>query len=243
MPDFDNAPLQDTVRGSLLAELYDAQPGIFELQGFADQGLTAAPPGSIDLGVGMYPPGTCGSSAFDDALRMLGEDPTTFMTNPTTEDLLAAINVLVPPQPQAIDPPPSICSISTDPVQSFNFDDYLQDFGAPRSQGPNDIPPTTQPRAEDQNISVTLSVQQSSLATPSAYSGGVANPMVSFYATTPSPTSTEPTPQAKQTYVPPRGAANSSSRRVGGSWKVPLAISRIASPIPSCTASPKRAAA
>jgi hypothetical protein len=31
-------------------------------------------------------------------------------------------------------------------------------------------------------------------------------------------------------YVPPRGAANAGPRRVGGTWKVPMAIGRIASP-------------
>ncbi|KAI0249620.1 hypothetical protein BJV78DRAFT_656455 [Lactifluus subvellereus] len=240
MPGLDNVPLQDTVRGSLLAELYDtSQPGIFQLQGVANPGLIAAPPGSIDLGVGMYPPGMCGSSAFDDALRILGEDPTTFMSNPTPEELFAALSVLAPPQPHAIDPPPPV---STDPPQAFNFDEYLQDFGSFISQESTDNAPTMQPLAEDQDVSVTLSFPQNS---PSAHSGSVASPMPSFYATTPSPASTEPTPppQPKQPYVPPRGAANTSSRRVGGNWKVPLAISRIASPLPSCAASPKRAAA
>jgi hypothetical protein len=242
MSGFDNVPLQDPVRGSLLAELYDtAQPGIFQLQGFANPDLIAAPPGSIDLGVGAYPPGMCGSSAFDDALRMLGEDPTTFMSNPTPEELFAALSVLAPPQPHATDPPPSVL---TDPPQAFNFDDYLQDFGAFVSQETTDSAPTMQSPAEDQDI-VTLSFPQNSPETLSAHSESVVSPMPSFYASTPSPTSTEPTPppQPKQPYVPPRGAANTSSRRVGGSWRVPLAISRIASPIPSCAASPKRAAA
>jgi hypothetical protein len=224
MPDFDNAPSQDIAKGSLLSELYDpAQPGIFQLQGFADQSLAAAPPGSIDLGVGMYPPGMCGSSAFDDALRMLGEDPATFMMNPTPDEILAALSVLPQPQSQAIDPPPSIGSISTDPVQTFNIDDYLQDFGASVSQEPTNSTTITQPPVEDQNSS----------ATSSPHSGRVASPMPSFYATTPSPTS-------KQPYVPPRGAANTGSRRVGGTWNP---ISRMTSPIPSSTASPKRAAA
>src|SRR5258708_2074545 len=101
MPGFENEPLQDMRPSSLLAELYGTDlPGVFQLQGFANPGLTARPPGSIDLGVGNYPPGMCGSSAFDDALRSLGEDPATFMANPTADELMAAISMLAPPQQQ-----------------------------------------------------------------------------------------------------------------------------------------------
>ncbi|KAI0249615.1 hypothetical protein BJV78DRAFT_1226145 [Lactifluus subvellereus] len=144
MPGLDNVPLQNTVRG--LAELYDtSQPGIFQC--FVNPSLIAAPPGSIDPGVGVYPPIMCGSSAFDDALRILGEDPTTFSSNPTPEELFAALSVLAPPQPHAIDPPPSV---STDPPQDFNFDEYLQDFGA-------------------FDVTVTLSFPQNNPETPSAH--------------------------------------------------------------------------
>ncbi|KAI9455264.1 hypothetical protein BJY52DRAFT_1188485 [Lactarius psammicola] len=209
MPGFENEPLQDMRSSSLLAELYGTDlPGVFQLQGLATPGLTARPPGSINLGVGNYPPGMCGSSAFDDALRSIGEDPATFMANPTADELLAAISMLAP---QENDDPLSSGSAATDALQAFNFDEYLQDFVEPSE----------------------------SVASPS--------PLPSFYATTPSPVSTvEPSPppaQAKhQPFVPPRGAANAAGRRVAGSWKVPLAVSRLASPIPSCASSPKQAA-
>jgi hypothetical protein len=48
-----------------------------------ESGPDRTPTGSIDLGVGNYPPSMWGSSAFDDALRSFGEDPATFMANPT----------------------------------------------------------------------------------------------------------------------------------------------------------------
>ena len=140
MPGFENEPLQDMrSTSSLLAELYGTDlPGVFQLQGLSNPGLTAPPPGSIDLGVGNYPPGMCGSSAFDDALRSLGEDPDTFMY-PTADELLAAITMLAPPQPQENNDLLSPGSASIDALQAFNFDEYLQDFGSfvprPRARG------------------------------------------------------------------------------------------------------------
>ncbi|KAH9020719.1 hypothetical protein EDB85DRAFT_2152899 [Lactarius pseudohatsudake] len=82
---FQNEPSRPS---SLLAELFDIDlPGVFQLQGLASPCLTARRPGSIDLGVGYYPPVICYSSAFDDALRSLDEDPATFMANPTADEL------------------------------------------------------------------------------------------------------------------------------------------------------------
>ena len=244
MPGFENEPLQDMQPSSLLAELYGTdQPGVFQLQGLANPGLTARPPGSIDLGVGNYPPGMCGSSAFDDALRSLGEDPDTFMANPTADELLAAISMLVP---QENDDPLSSGSAATDALQAFNFDEYLQDFGGsvPPPAAGEPAPPGTH------SVTVSLTVPHNSPVEPSpSESVASPSPMASFYATTPSPVSTvEPSPppppaQTKhQPYVPPRGASNAAGRRVAGSWKVPLAVSRLASPIPSCASSPKQAA-
>ena len=68
--------------GSLLPELYRTiLSGFTWFKSWQISGPTARPPGSIDLGVGAYPPGMCGSSAFDDALRTLGENPALFMAN------------------------------------------------------------------------------------------------------------------------------------------------------------------
>ncbi|KAI9429971.1 hypothetical protein H4582DRAFT_1592075 [Lactarius indigo] len=138
MPGFESEPLQPS---SLLVVLFGTDlPGVFQLQGIASPRLTARPPGSIDLGVGNYPPSMCGSSAFDDAMRSLGEDPATFMANPTAGELLAALNMLTP---QGNDDPLSSSSMATDAIQTFNFDEYLQDFGSsalppppPASGGP-----------------------------------------------------------------------------------------------------------
>jgi hypothetical protein len=238
MPGFENEPLQDNMRpSSLLAELYGTDlPGVFQLQGLANPGLTARPPGSIDLGVGNYPPGMCGSSAFDDALRSLGEDPDTFMSNPTADELLAAISMLAPPQSQENDNLLPSGSAATDALQAFNFDEYLQDFGG-------SMPAAGEPAPR--SVTVTLTVPHNSPVemTPSE-SIASPSPLPSFYAATPSPVSaTDPSPPPSQAmYVPPRGAANAAGRRVGGSWKVPLAVSQLASPIPSCTSSPKQAA-
>ncbi|KAF8268179.1 hypothetical protein EI94DRAFT_1209664 [Lactarius quietus] len=184
----------------------------------------------------------CGSSAFDDALRSLGEDPATFMTNPTADELLAAISMLAPQQQQENEDLLSPSgSAPTDVLQTFNFDEYLQDFGVsvPAPVMGESAPPGMR------SVTVTLSVPHNSpVESPPSESSASESPMVSFYATTPSPVSaTESSPPPPpQSYVPPRGAANAAARRVGGSWKVPLAVSQLASPIPSCTSSPKQAA-
>jgi len=241
MPD----PLQDMSTHSLLAELYGTElPGVFQLQSVANPNLTARPPGSIDLGIGNYPPpGTWGSPAFDDALRALGDDPETFMGGPTADELLAAINLLAPPEAQENDALvlAGSSATSTDPLQSsFNFDEYIQDLNSsvlPLGEGAH-------------SVTVTLSVPRNS--PPSSSSESAPSPMPSFYATTPSPVSSSiepspppPAPQQvkKQPYVPPRGAANAAARRVGATWKVPLAVSNLRSPISSCASSPKPAAA
>ncbi|KAH9170899.1 hypothetical protein EDB89DRAFT_1974888 [Lactarius sanguifluus] len=243
MPGFENEPLQPS---SLLAELFGTDlPGVFQLQGLTSPRLTARPPGSIDLGVGNYPPGMCGSSAFDDALRSLGEDPATFMANPTADELLAAISMLTP---QEDDVPLSSGSAATDPLQGFNFDEYLQDFGGSAPPPPPAAGGSAPPGMH--SVTVTLTVpHNSTVETPSSESLACPSPMPSFYATTPSPVSAvepspPPPPAQYQPWVPPSGAANAAGRRVGGSWKVPLAVSRLASesPIPSCASSPKQAA-
>ena len=178
-------------------------PGVFQLQGqgIASSGLTARPPGSIDLGVGSYPPGMCGSSAFDDALRSLGEDPATFMANPTEDELLAAISMLAQPQQQETNELLSSSSSSApiDVLQAFNFDEYLQDFGAavPAPVIGGSAPPGTR------SVTVSLTIPQNSpVESPPSESGASASPMASFYTTTPSPVSAiepspPPQPQAK----------------------------------------------
>ncbi|KAH9014844.1 hypothetical protein EDB85DRAFT_2028627 [Lactarius pseudohatsudake] len=243
MPGFENEPLQHS---SLLAELFGTDlPGVFQLQGIESPRLTARPPGSINLGVGNYLPGMCGSSAFDDALRSLGEDPTTFMANPTADELLATISML---SPQENDDLLSSGSAATDPLQGFNFDEYLQDFGGSAPPPPPAAGGSAPPGMH--SVTVTLTVPHNSpVETSSSESLASPSPMPSFYATTPSPVSAvEPSPPPAaaqyQPWVPPSGAANAAGRRVGGSWKVPLAVSRLASesPIPSCASSLKQAA-
>jgi hypothetical protein len=223
MPGYENPYLQNPDSG-------------FQSPCSANDGLIAPPPDIIEVGTGTYPPWMCGSTAFDDPLGGLGEDPETFMLNPTVEQLLATINTLVHPQSEEN---VSSSSSSPDPqpidsTPAFNFDDFVKDFGVPASQEPTEDTPAFQTCTEDQN----LSVSQSSSATPTSHSEGIQSPMPSFYVATPSPTSTEPTPPpvAKDPYVPPRGATNAAVRRVGGSWKVPMAVSRLASPISGCTA-------
>ncbi|KAI9455274.1 hypothetical protein BJY52DRAFT_657794 [Lactarius psammicola] len=240
MPGFKDEPLQDMRPSSLLAELCGTdRHGVFQLQGLATPVLTTRPPGSVNLGVSNYSPGTRSSSAFDDALRSIREDPATFMANPTADELLAAISTLAP---QVNDNPLSSGSAATYALQAFDFDEYLQDFGGsvPPPAAGELAPPGTY------SVTVSLTVPHNSTVEPSE-SVASASPLPSFYATTPSPVSTvEPSPppaQAKhQSYVPPRGGANAAGRRVAGSWKVPLAVSRLALPIPSCASSPKQAA-
>ena len=184
----------------------------------------------------------CGSSAFDDALCSLGEDPDTFTANPTADELLAAITMLAPPQLQENNDLLSPGSAAIDALQAFNFDEYLQVFGS-------FVPPPVagEPAASGtRSVTVTLTVPHNSpVETSSSESIESPSPLPSFYAATPSPVSaTEPSPPPHQTkhqpYVPPRGAANAAGRRVGGNWKVPLAVSRLASPIPAAPLRPSR---
>ncbi len=218
-----------------------AIPGVFPLHALANGDITVPPPGSIDVGMGMYP-SMCGSSAFDDPLELLGENPDTFMSNPTVEQLVATINTLTEsPQSQENVSPDSG---SIDLTQAFNMDDFVKDFGAPVSQGCESFDPVE--KHAEQNVTTTLSVVSwNSPATSSSHSESVASPMPSFYVSSTSPAPMQPTPAstpplAKPSYGPPRGAANAGTRRVGGTWKVPVAVSRIASPIPSCGASPNQ---
>ncbi|KAI9429968.1 hypothetical protein H4582DRAFT_2021000 [Lactarius indigo] len=168
------------------------------------------------------------------------------MANPTADELLAAINMLMP---QGNDEPLSSSSMATDALQAFNFDEYLQDFGGSALPPPPTSGEPTPPGTH--SVTVTLTVPHNSpVETPSSESVATPSLMPLFYATIPSPISAvEPSPppaqaQHQQPWVPPRGAANAAGRRVGGSWKVPLAVSRLASesPIPSCASSPKQAA-
>ncbi|KAI0291631.1 hypothetical protein B0F90DRAFT_1775681, partial [Multifurca ochricompacta] len=133
MSGLENISLQDMANASLLTELYGANhPGVFQIQGLANHCLTATPPGSIDLGVGAYPSGMCGSSSFDDTFRTLGENPATmYMSNPSPEEFLAAISMLAPPESQQqenISSPTDSMSIDQLQSSSFNFDEYLLDF-------------------------------------------------------------------------------------------------------------------
>ncbi|KAI0293236.1 hypothetical protein BC826DRAFT_1186165 [Russula brevipes] len=148
------------------------------------------------------------SNTFDSPLSVLGEDPETFMLDPTVEQLLTTINTLVQPQSKE---------------NLFNFDDFVKDLRVSASQEPTEDTPAIQTCTEYQN----LSVSQSSSATLTSHFEGVQSPMPSLYVATLSPTSTEPTPPpvAKGPYVPPRGAANAAVRRVGGSGKKdPMAV-------------------
>ena len=236
---------------STLASLYGTGCSSAFQQGSVNDGLFAPPPGTINISMGTYPSPLCGSTAFDYPLRVLGEDPEMFMSNPTAEQLLAAINTLTQSQlPENISPPSSDLA-PIDPAHAFNFDDFVKDFGGPASLEHTDGAPTLQSRGEEQSTAtVDLSPPpQSSSGTPSlrSHSQSVDSPMPSFYVATSPPASRQPTPPSpapKHPYVPPRGAANSSARRVGGSWKVPMAaVSRLASPIPSCAASPNQVVA
>ena len=235
--------LQDTSNESSLAGLFTSKlSGDFALHDFVNETLIAPPPGSIDIDMGMYPPSICESSTFDNPIHVLGDHSEEFMlSSPTVEQLLASINALAQPQPQDnTSPLSSSDSTPIDPTQDFNFDDFVKDFGLTASQEPNDDALVTEAR-----VGVALSIPQNSSAPPSLRSVSVASPTPSFYVTTPSPASTEqtPPPVVKQPYVPPRGAANASARRVGGSWAIPVAVSRLASPIPSCTPSPNQVVA
>ncbi|KAH9003235.1 hypothetical protein EDB83DRAFT_2468309, partial [Lactarius deliciosus] len=164
----------------------------------------------------------CGSSAFDDALRSLGEDPATFMANPTADELLAAISMLTS---QENDDPLSSGSAATDPLQGFNFDEYLQDFGGSAPPPPPAAGGSAPPGMH--SVIVTLAVPHNSpVETPSSESLACPSPMPSFYATTPSPVSAvepsppPPPPAQYQPWMPPSGAANAGSEVAGKSrWR------------------------
>jgi hypothetical protein len=211
-----------------------AIPTVFPLRALANGDITVPPPGSVDVGMGMYPSSMCGPDAFDDPLQLLGENSDTFMSGPTVEQLVATINTLAgSPQSQEN---VSSDSESTDSTQPFNLDDFVKDFGAPASQECESLNPVEE-RAGEQNITTTLSViSRNSPARSSSQEESVASPMASFYVSLSSPAPMQPTPAPTPpleipSYAPPRGAGNAGPRRVGGTWKVPMAVTRIASPI------------
>ncbi|KAH9033707.1 hypothetical protein EDB83DRAFT_2417693, partial [Lactarius deliciosus] len=183
MPGFENEPLQHS---SLLAELFGTDlPGVFQLQGIESPRLTARPPGSIDLGVGNYPPGMCGSSAFDDALRSLGEDPATRTTThyrPAQQrpircrgsTLTSTCRTLAGSAP----PPPPAAGGSAPAGHAY---------------------PVETPSSE-------------SLACPSPMPSFYATTPSPVSAVEPSP---PPPPAQYQPWMPPSGAANAAGRRVG----------------------------
>lgn len=206
-------------------------PTVFPLHALANGDITVPPPGSIDMGMGMYPSSMSGSSAFDDPLRLLGENPDTFMSNPTAEQLVETINTLTD-QPHEDVSPSSADLESIDPIQAFNLDDFVKDFGVSAAQECESLD-AKEERAEEQSITTTLSVV--SRNSPATSNESAASPMPSFYVSTSSPAPTPPL--ADRPYASPWGATNAGARRVGGSWKVPMAISRLASPIPSCATS------
>ena len=229
MPFYDKIPMPDM---RTLAQKRGVRPTVSELQALANENVVA--PSSIDVGLGVHPSPMYGSASYHDSLRLLGEESETFMSEPTVEQLLATINKLVESDSQENAPSLSSNTAPTDSIPGFNFDDFVEDFGISTVQGLDGMP-TTWSRPEGQSLAVDPSLPYDSLATFGSHSENVVHPAPSFYVTTPSPTSTgsTPLPPAHNPYVPPRGAANSSIRRVGGNWKVPVAISRLASPLPS----------
>ncbi|KAI9508620.1 hypothetical protein F5148DRAFT_875630 [Russula earlei] len=235
MPYYDNLHLFDPK--AIARSNEPCRLTVFQLQELANGGVTAPPPGSIDIGMGMYPSGMSGSTAFDYPLRLLGEDPETFMSDPTVEQLLATINTLVGSHPQENVSPSSTDVETVEQTQGFDFDDFVKDFGVTTSQEDTEGASTVQIIAEEQSNTTALSIPENSPASSSTHLEGVMSPMPSFYVPTPSSVSPEstPPPSSSSHYMPSRDAANSSNRRVGGSWKVPFAVSRLASPIPSCT--------
>lgn len=235
MPSMESTHMQNELIASAVRS--NVIPSVFPLHALANGDITVPPPGSVDMGVGMYP---CGSGAFDDPLQ-LGENQDTF--NPTVEQLVATINTLTEsPQSHGDDSPDSE---SVDSTPGFNLDDFVKDFGVPASQECESLD-----FVGEQNITTALSVvSRNSPATSSSHSEeSVASPMPSFYVSLSSPSPVQPTPAptpplGKPSHVAPRGVTNNAgTRRVGGTWKVPMAISRIASPIPSCAASPNQVA-
>ena len=138
--------------------------------------------------------------------------------------------------------PKSLSLATSFPPLRHPQDGIRKDFGAPASQECESF--------DLKNITTTLSIiLRNSPATANLHlEESVASPMPSFYLTLLSPAPMQPTPiptppLAKPSYIAPRGAINTGTRRVGGTWKVPMAISRIASPIPGCAASPNQVVA
>ncbi|KAI0279933.1 hypothetical protein BGY98DRAFT_386119 [Russula aff. rugulosa BPL654] len=230
MPSLDSTHMQNELIAAAVRST--VIPGVFPLHALANGDITVPPPGSVDVGMGMYPSSMCGSGAFDDALQHLGENPDTFMSNPTVEQLVATINTLSEsPQPQGDVSPDSE---SVDPTQAFNLDDFVKDFGAPASQECESFD-----LVGEQNITTTLSVvSRNSPATSSSHSEeSVASPMPSFYVSLSSPAPMQPTPAptpplAKPSHIAPRGATNNGTRRVGGTWKVPWPFRESHPPFP-----------
>jgi hypothetical protein len=225
MPSLDDTHMQNELIAAAVRST--AIPGVFPLHSLANGDITVPPPGSVDVGMGMYPSSMCGSGAFDDPLEQLGEKPEDAF-NPTVEQLVATINTLSEsPQPEE----------NGGSSEGFNLDDFVKDFGAPASQECEFFDPVE----EQKNITTTLSVvsRSSPATTSSSHSSSeesVASPMPSFYVSLSPPAPTQPTPAptpplARPSHVPPCGVANAAgTRRVGGTWKVPMAVSRIASP-------------
>lgn len=104
---------------------------------------------------------------------------------------------------------------SGDPTQYFNFpedDDRIQSQDPQSSQ-------QTQSTVNMDFLSLNLAAFASSTIAPSQL---VLPPLVASAASSSSAT---PSPPIAQTmYVPPAGAGNTSTRRVGGSWKPPVAL-------------------
>ena len=109
--------------GSLLAELYDTDPpGVFPAPIPCESGLDCTHHfDTIDVGVSNYPLGMCGSFAFNDARHNLAQNPDVSMVNPTTDELLAAISALAPPQSQENTDLLSLGSAASDALQPFNL--------------------------------------------------------------------------------------------------------------------------
>ena len=136
----------------------------------------------------------CGYSASDDGLRSLGEDPDTFMAIPTADELLAAITMLRPPQPQENSDLLSPGSAAIDALRAFNFDEYLQDFDSfvplPLAGGPA--------ASGTRSVTVTLIVPHNNpVETPSSERTESPSLLPSFYAATPSPVSATSHPRRR----------------------------------------------
>ncbi|KAI0266971.1 hypothetical protein BC834DRAFT_871942 [Gloeopeniophorella convolvens] len=209
------------------------------LSSFPNHDLTAPPPPSIYLDVGQYPLGTFEPSTSSDA--SCGTSGDTGGMNFTAEQLIAFVNAFGQPQVQQ-EPVPYLDAAVDASAQSFNFEEYLQDPGGSftgfgYSQDATSASSTAQAQAASHAPSPAPSLQLPA-----------ATPTPSFYPASPSPASSAsvPSPIAHEPYVPPRGAANVSARRVAGTWKIPMAVSQAPSPAashPGVPTSRKRARA